>query len=144
MSACASAQTSVLHCSRVGKHEITMPNGGPDNCSTCGFNRRNQGVWRNTQPDEQQPPFCEIRGLSVLFEHWTYCMNWHTRTREPAGPVYASGLYDQGYRRIPWHGAVAPETAASGVCSECNQPFSDGLEIAVLERAPRLFCSNLH
>jgi len=29
-----------------------MPNGGPDNCGTCGFNRRNRGIWQNPAPDE--------------------------------------------------------------------------------------------
>src|ERR1043165_6706107 len=79
----------------------SMPNGGPDNCSTCGFNRRNRGVWRNSAPDEDQLPFCEIRGIPVFNDHWTYCQNWHTRTRAPIGPIYASGMYDEGYRRIP-------------------------------------------
>ncbi len=121
-----------------------MPNGGPDNCSTCGFNRRNRGIWRNPAPDEQQLPFCEIRGLTVRGDHWTYCRNWHTRTPEPVGPIYASGLYDGGYRRIPWHGAVEPEHAGSGTCSECGEAFDEGISIAVVEGAPRLFCGNRH
>lgn len=121
-----------------------MPNGGPDNCSTCGFNRRNRGVWRNPSPDEAQMPFCEIRGLSVLMEHWTYCQNWHTRTRAPIGPVYSSGIYDSGYRRIPWHGAVPPEFITSGVCCECGATIDDGIAISTVEAAPLEFCSNLH
>ncbi len=60
-----------------------MPNGGPDNCGTCGFNRRNRGVWRNPEPDESQTSFCEIRGVAMLADHWTYCQNWHSRTRIP-------------------------------------------------------------
>ncbi|HEY7404262.1 MAG TPA: hypothetical protein VIB39_12120 [Candidatus Angelobacter sp.] len=121
-----------------------MPNGGPDNCSTCGFNRRNGGQWRNPSPDETQLPFCEIRGLPVLADHWTYCQNWHSRTREPIGPIYASGLYDGGYRRIPWHGAIEPETTNTGVCNECASPIHDGISIAAVEGAPLAFCSNLH
>lgn len=121
-----------------------MPNGGPDNCGTCGFNRRNRGIWRNPAPDESDPPFCEIRGLVVLIDHWTYCQNWHSRTRQPIGPVYASGLYENGYRRIPWHGAIAPETGESGVCCECGQPFADGIAVPAVERQSWQFCSNLH
>jgi hypothetical protein len=121
-----------------------MPNGGPDNCGTCGFNRRNRGVWRNPTPDEQQMPFCEIRGVTVLADHWTYCQNWHTHTREPIGPIYASGLYEGGYRRIPWHGTVEPESAGAGVCSECGAQFSEGIGIAGVEAASHFFCSNLH
>ena|SRR5215813_2946657 len=121
-----------------------MPNGGPDNCATCGFNRRNRGVWRNPAPDESELPHCEIRGVTVMADHWTYCQNWHTRTRQPVGPIYASGLYENGYRRIPWHGNVEPERVGPGVCTKCGRRFADGLEIAVVESAPKQFCSNLH
>ena len=121
-----------------------MPNGGPDNCSTCGFNRRNRGVWRNPQPDETVFPFCEIRGVSVPNDHWTYCQNWHTHTPVPIGPIYASGLYEQSDRRSPWHGAVAPEFGASGACNECREAVHDGISIPMMESAPLTFCSNLH
>jgi hypothetical protein len=121
-----------------------MPNGGPDNCGTCGFNRRNRGVWRNPTPDDSQLPFCEIRGLTVLIDHWTYCQNWHSRTRDPIGPIYASGLYENGYRRIPWHGSVPPEKSNSGICNECGTDFEDGLSVVRVESAPLAFCSNLH
>ena len=121
-----------------------MPNGGPDNCSTCGFNRCNRGVWRNPAPDESQPPFCEIRGVPIFNDHWTYCQNWHTRTPAPVGPIYASGMYDQSYRRIPWHGAIAPEPIGSGICNECSGPVHDGLSIPAVEGAPLAFCCNLH
>jgi hypothetical protein len=121
-----------------------MPNGGPDNCGTCGLNRRNRGIWRNPAPSDQEPPYCEIRGTAVLIDHWTYCQNWHTRTRKPIGPIYASGLYEAGYRRIPWHGVVEPEHIGAGTCSECGQAFAEGIAVAVIEAAPRSFCSNLH
>jgi len=121
-----------------------MPNGGPDNCGTCGFNRRNRGIWRNPAPDETEVSFCEIRGMLILGDHWTYCQNRHSRTREPIGPIYASGLYESGYRRIPWHGAVQPEQAGSGNCNECGAMVEDGISIAIVERAPLVFCSNLH
>jgi hypothetical protein len=121
-----------------------MPNGGPDNCSTCGFNRCNRGVWRNPAPDQEQMPFCEIRSVPITNDHWTYCQNWHTRTGEPIGPIYAAGLYEDGYTRIPWHGNIEPDQGASGICEECGAHFSDGLQIAVIEGAPRRFCCNLH
>jgi hypothetical protein len=121
-----------------------MPNGGPDNCSTCGFNRRNQGIWRNPRRDESLLPFCEIRGLQVLVEHWTYCANWHTRSRTPAGPVYSSGMYADGYCRIPWHGSIEPEAARSGACHECGAAISEGISIMMIEGADLVFCSNEH
>jgi hypothetical protein len=121
-----------------------MPNGGPDNCSTCGFNRRNAGVWRNPAPDETHMPFCEIRGVPILNDHWTYCQNWHTREPVPVGPIYTSGIYDESYRRIPWHGAVSPDFGSTGVCNECNGAVHDGISIPAVEGAPLIFCCNLH
>src|SRR5262249_55051565 len=121
-----------------------MPNGGPDNCGTCGFNRRNRGMWRNPEPDESQSSFCELRGIAIISDHWTYCQNWHTRTRRIAGPVYASGLYEHGYTRIPWHGNIEPDHVPAGVCHVCETPFVDGLAISNVESAPLEFCCNLH
>jgi hypothetical protein len=121
-----------------------MPNGGPDNCGTCGFNRRNRGIWRNPEPDEAQTSFCEIRNVAMLADHWTYCQNWHTHTRSPIGPIYSSGADEGGYRRIPWHGLVAPEFVQSGVFSECWASIDDGISIAAVESAPLAFCCNLH
>ena len=82
--------------------------------------------------------------VPVLIDHWTYCQNWHTRTREPLGPIYASGLYETGYCRIPWHGNIEPEQIGAGVCIECGDRFAAGLQIAGVESATREFCCNLH
>jgi hypothetical protein len=81
-----------------------MPNGGPDNCGTCGFNRRNRGIWRNPEPDETQTSFCEIRNVAILADHWTYCQNWHTHTCSPIGPIYSSGAYEDidGFPGTDW------------------------------------------
>jgi len=121
-----------------------MPNGGPDNCGTCGFNRRNRGIWRNPSPDENELPFCQIRSIALTADHWTYCLNWHTRSPEPVEPVYSSGLYENGYHRIPWHGNIEPQPISGGLCSECGQHFADGIQVATVESAAREFCSNLH
>lgn len=48
------------------------------------------------------------------------------------------------YRRIPWHGGVEPEHAGAGICSECGEAFTEGITIAAIEGAPRVFCSNRH
>lgn len=121
-----------------------MPNGGADNCGNCGFNRRNRGIWRNPAPDETQTPFCEIRDVAVLADLWTYCENWHSRTRKPIGPIYGSGLYDDRYHRIPWHGSIEPQVARSGCCCECGSNFSDGISVAAVESRAFEFCGNLH
>jgi len=74
-----------------------MPNGGPDSCATCGFNRSNDGQW---SIESETPGFCTIRYTEIPVPHWTYCKNWHTRSLTPQGPIYAS-MYDAGYRRLP-------------------------------------------
>jgi hypothetical protein len=142
-----SAITFLVQCWRITRkfaEGVAMPNGGPDNCGTCGFNRRNRGIWRNPEPDETQTSFCEIRGIAVLADHWIYCQNWHTRTRNPIGPIYSSGIYEGRYRRIPWHGLIAPEFVQTGVCNECGVSIEDGISIAAVESAPFTFCCNLH
>jgi len=80
----------------------------------------------------------------MVGDHWTYCQNWHSHTRDPIGPVYASGLYENGYRRIPWHGDVQPEMIGGGICNECGIVVEDGISIALVESASLAFCSNLH
>jgi hypothetical protein len=80
----------------------------------------------------------------VLGDHWIYCQNWHTRTRISIGPIYSSGIYEDSYRRIPWHGLIAPEFVQSGVCSECGASVNDGISIPAMESAPLTFCCNLH
>ncbi len=121
-----------------------MPNGGPDNCLNCGFNLRNWGEWRNQAPDETEMPFCRIRGIPITNDHWTYCENWHTRTSEPVGPIYASGLYERGYCRIPWDGNNEPVQIGTGICSECGATFDHGLEIVTSDGPLDQFCCNLH
>jgi len=79
-----------------------------------------------------------------MADYWTYCQNWHTRTRQPVGPIYASGLFEKGYRRIPWHGALEPEHIQAGFCIECKQSFAEGLGVLGTESKRYEFCSNLH
>jgi hypothetical protein len=39
-----------------------LPNGGPDNCATCGFNHSNEGRWgAHSKP----PGFCTIRHTEI-------------------------------------------------------------------------------
>ena len=82
-----------------------MPNGGSDCCGECVFNPaslvRTGGAasWAR----KQEAALCEIRSeVPVESPFYTYCANFHTRSRVPAGPVFA-GLDEHG--RLPWHGA---------------------------------------
>lgn len=78
----------------------TMPNGGPDNCSNCRFNR-----------DPERPiGYCALRQVTIANTHWTYCRDFtsvHSAdpllAKAPTGPIFASGGYEAGvgYVRIP-------------------------------------------
>jgi len=71
-----------------------MPNGGPDNCGTCGHNMANEkmplskrifGLARHFEP------FCRLRDLALPNPFWIYCAN-HPAQNEagvcvPIGPV---------------------------------------------------------
>jgi hypothetical protein len=116
-----------------------MPNGGPDNCATCGFNRSNDGRWGALS---ETIGFCTIRHTEILIPHFTYCKNWHTRSSSPQGPIYAS-MYDQGYRRVPWFGSVAPETGVQAACVVCGAESSDGIALTIAEGSFG-FCGREH
>lgn len=116
-----------------------MPNGGPDNCATCGFNRSNDGRWGVLS---ETIGFCTIRHTEILIPHFTYCKNWHSRSSSPQGPIYAS-MYDQGYRRVPWFGSVAPETGVHATCVVCGAESSDGIALTIAD-GPFGFCGREH
>jgi hypothetical protein len=116
-----------------------MPNGGPDNCATCGFNRVNEGRWGELS---EAAGFCTIRHVEISVPHWTYCKNWHTRSSTPQGPIYAS-MYDEGYRRVPWFGRVAPETGVHAACLVCGAESKDGITLTIAEGSFG-FCGREH
>ena len=69
-----------------------MPNGGPDCCGTCWFNRANDGKAGHPGPEaESRESYCEIRDLAVDDPFYTYCANHPYRRPErdpiPIGPV---------------------------------------------------------
>lgn len=83
-----------------------MPNGGPDNCGECRFNPRS---FAHGAP--RSPGLCEVRGIESRDPFYTYCANFHTRSREPDGPVYSAGPQ---HERLPWHGISPVWTDWSG------------------------------
>ena len=105
-----------------------MPNGGPDNCGMCAWNRVTGARTKGGR--------CELRGIEISSPFWTYCNNWSPRgrdipTSQPAirGPVYSSGIFEGGYARIPWYGKNEPHTYISGVCSVTGVKFSKGISV---------------
>ncbi len=90
-----------------------MPNGGPDCCGNCWFNRRNRGEagYRRAR-NESVEPYCEVRDVPIANPFWTYCANFSfqgpSRGRGiPVGPItrnvskfHASG--GMSYNRKVW------------------------------------------
>ena len=116
-----------------------MPNGGPDNCSTCGLNRNHAGQWGQRS---DHPGFCTIRNVAVLAPHWTYCKNWHSRSTTPTGPIYFS-VYEDGYRRVPWLRSIEPTAGAVDRCAVCTQPGNDGIQVTLPDGGFG-FCGRAH
>jgi len=122
-----------------------MPNGGPDNCATCGFNRNNAGQWTVGGADNLTPGYCTIRALEVSTPHWTYCKNWHTHSNVPAGPVYTA-MYESedGYLRVPYYRRECPLTGVETTCYVCGDPsLLSGIRVENVS-PPLEFCGNEH
>jgi hypothetical protein len=92
-----------------------MPNGGPDNCGTCGFNR---GLWRNPEPDETQTSFCEIRGvamsgttLRMCGAHMSRAMQKARSRSRAASTAFSFSMTAQGGGSSPSTGKVKTQHA---------------------------------
>jgi len=121
-----------------------MPNGGGDNCWACGFNRANSGQWHGYH-DLAELAYCTIRDVNISNPLWTYCANMHTRQAVPEGPILASGIYENGYVRIPWHGDHEPlKGNVQGECAICGRVITKGIQIDMDTEGTRSFCCNSH
>jgi hypothetical protein len=82
-----------------------MPNGGPVNCGTCGFNAKNKGESGYGHAYDAEPDFCGLRGIPIMTPLYTYCGN-HTclrlaRDPIPVGPVITADA-QQPFSRMIW------------------------------------------
>lgn len=130
-----------------------MPNGGPDCCGNCGFNKAVQEM-AHPHPDLQErfweTSFCTVRDLKITNPFWTYCRNFRYgkplpppgERGTPTGWVFGSGLYE-GYVRIPWHGDSEPMVAVPSVCVLCGRKTERGIKL-VTGSAEVGFCTNRH
>ena len=132
-----------------------MPNGGPDCCGNCGFNR---AVQEMAHPHPHAPEKfwdisnCTLRDIKVCNPFWTYCDNFDygktipsaadTEAVELKGPITGSGLYE-GYVRVPWHGAFEPNVQVPCTCSVCGRETKTGITIFHEDRQLG-FCTNRH
>ena len=91
-----------------GKGTQELPNGGSDNCGTCGFNRKNMHEAGLIEGNRHMPPgsHCDIRDEPIDDPGYTYCAN-HPRRRSlrdpiPVGPILAAEAVGLGeYERVP-------------------------------------------
>jgi len=121
--------------------EVAMPNGGPDNCSRCGFNKANNGRWPGPGEEQEAPGFCSIRGFDIANPFWTYCKNQHSRQSAPLGPVYGA-VYTQGYQRVPWYDRIFP-SEGEATCLVCGDHVLTGI-VLPLESGDLEFCDGEH
>ena len=113
-----------------------MPNGGSSNCRSCKFNKVNEeGSSIQNYPEAATPAFCVIRETTIVNPLWTYCINYHTASEIPDGPIYSAGIDDMN--RIPWYGKNRPELGSKGLCQLCKNEFENGIEIGAIELRPR-------
>jgi len=97
-------------------------------------------MWNKTQGDRAQSGYCELRNAPITIPFWTYCRNFNSSWDDtPAsfpelnGPIYASGIFEGWYTRIPWIGNNEPETHTSGVCSVTGVKFAKGITLTIHE-----------
>ena len=130
-----------------------MPNGGPDCCGNCGFNKAVQEM-AHPHPDQQERfwaiSYCSLRHLKISNPFWTYCHNFRYGKPLPEpgehvaidGRVFGSGLYE-GYVRIPWHGDTEPIVSTPCTCVICGRKTKRG--ISVVDEGQSIgFCTNRH
>ena len=118
-----------------------MPNGGPDNCANCRFNRGSEDAG-----------YCALRDVAIANTYWTYCRDFTSThsgepllPKTPTGPIFACGTYEGGvgYVRIPWFGKIAPRFSVPVECWVCGRNVEGGIRIQVGDRTFG-FCTNRH
>ena len=122
-----------------------MPNGGSDNCGTCGFNAINKKQWISSELKAPDPDtaFCLIRNFPIIDPFYTYCLNRQSKQEEPEGPIYSTGLVSP-YVRIPWFQNCAAKIIEEGKCDICGCDFKTGLQIKISTKKSYQFCTNGH
>jgi hypothetical protein len=131
-----------------------MPNGGPDCCGQCAFNRTIQKIGSPNRTDESDRQefwnnsYCTLRFVKLTKPFWTYCANYsHDAPKilgaKATGWIFASGIYE-GYVRIPWHGSTEPMVGVPTTCSVCGRKTESGIELTTSDDSSLGFCSNRH
>ena len=120
-----------------------MPNGGSDNCRTCGFYSSNKGDWNAHDRNDSIKGNCTIREIAIDDPAYTYCQNRDTRAEEATGPLFTNGVVFI-YTRIPWYKKQMPEIFVQGICSVCGKEFEKGIRIRLDKDNCVEFCNDKH
>ena len=130
-----------------------MPNGGPDCCGYCSYNRAVQEMGHPHLEQRErfvQLSYCTLRDVKITNPLWTYCRNFgdgeHPADRHtgetPRGWISAHGLYE-GYVRIPWDQKNEPHMDVPATCSICGRTTARGITIDH-GGSTLAFCTNRH
>jgi len=131
-----------------------MPNGGSDCCGNCLHNEAVSQLGRPAPEDTERffaLSFCNLRSVTVSRPFWTYCRNFRRwgvyegviDADTATGAIYTSGLPEQAYVRIPWHGSSEPRVGLPTTCAVCERRPDAGIEVDHEGRAIG-FCTNRH
>lgn len=129
-----------------------MPNGGKDCCGNCFHNlARKIGIEPGQEKLFLAASHCTLRDLNITIPFYTYCSSFRSYAwsedvkvgKQPVGWVYAGGIYEKKYCRIPWNDKNEPKVYVSAECVVCGSKAGRG--ISVKHDGSRLgFCSNRH
>ncbi len=104
-----------------------------------GVFRRQAHAIRDQRPQQWRLEPAEVQSLVAKV------LQWLSARGESFGPVYADGMYQNGYQRIPWDGPNEPSSrgTAAFTCYQCERQATDGIQIAPRDLGTTLgFCSN--
>ena len=130
-----------------------MPDGGSDCCGTCGFNKAMREIGSPSAGADSDEflrlSHCVLRDTNITTPFWTYCDNYShvgaaKEGAEIRGPIYADGLFEGWYCRIPWNGHHEARTNVAVTCSECGKEVESGVEVGGDEGGRFGFCCNDH
>lgn len=76
-------------------------------------------------------------------------LQYHSRRRESFTAVWASGIYSDGYQRIPWDGPADPVVVSADHAQPCDRCGAAATGHALFihpedSKEPLFFCSNEH
>ena len=114
-----------------------MPNGGTDCCINCSNNRANSTPHDFKAGDRSSRlPFCMLRLVGVYDRAWNFGENFTHRAEvcevfEPIGSIYATGVMERGYVRIPWYGIIEPSLQIIESFAICKQENKNGISITI-------------